>query len=242
MKNTMRKNTIFSLCLMLIVQHCLAQSDTILTRYKQYLTTNLKVPPNSRQLAATLNSNGQWSDINYRDNEKSNWQPLIHLKRVRDLALAWSDQRSSFYQQNATFQASSLALDHWLEKRYKCPNWWHNEIGVPQQMRDIIILLKTKLSPQQLKGALEVFAQYKANTNLTGANLSWSADLGIHYGALTGDLELIRKNRDLVIQEIRITTRDGVQPDYSFHQHDKRLQMYQYGEAFLSQNIRLAHH
>ncbi|RYZ56617.1 MAG: chondroitin AC lyase, partial [Chitinophagaceae bacterium] len=40
--------------------------------------------------------------------------------------------------------------------------------------------------------------------------------------------------------EIRITTRDGVQPDYSFHQHDKRLQMYQYGEAFLSQNIRLA--
>ena len=137
-------------------------------------------------------------------------------------------------------QSAERALGHWLEKRYTCPNWWHNEIGVPQQMRDIIILLDTALSFSQRKGALEVLAQYRIHDNTTGANLAWSADLGLHYGALTSNPDLVKECVRLILKEIKITTADGVQPDYSFHQHDKRLQMYQYGEAFLSENTRLA--
>jgi chondroitin AC lyase len=43
-----------------------------------------------------------------------------------------------------------------------------------------------------------------------------------------------------MIEEIHITTDDGIQPDYSFHQHGARLQMYQYGAAFLKGNTRIA--
>ena len=236
----MLRTTVVLLLFLLTFQCAVAQSDTILNRYQRHLLSGATVPANSNELVASLNSNGQWSDIDYQDKERGAWKPAIHLNRVRSLALAWADPKSSFYQQPFLSQAAARALDHWIQKRYKSPNWWHNEIGVPQQMRDIIVLLQPALSSQQREGAMDVFAQYKSNTNLTGANLTWTADLGLHYGALTRDLELIRKNRDLLTNEIKITTEDGVQPDYSFHQHAKRLQMFQYGGAFLIENVRLA--
>jgi chondroitin AC lyase len=238
--NPMLRNTVVLLTFFLFIQGVSAQTDTILNRYKHYLLATPNVAVNINELATSLNNNAQWSDINYQDKEKGAWKPSIHLRRVRDLALAWADPASAFYQQPSILETALKALDHWIEKRYKSTNWWHNEIGVPQLMRDIIVLLQPAMSPNQRQGALEVLAQYKANTNLTGANLTWSADLGLHYGALTGNLELIKKYRDLLINEIKITTEDGVQPDYSFQQHGNRLQMYQYGGAFLIENVRLA--
>ena len=215
-------------------------ADTILNRYKQYLFATLTIQKDADKLAASLNKNGQWNDINYQDNEKAGWKPLIHLNRLRDLAFAYAKPQSKFYHQLEILQAAKSALNHWLQTRYKCPNWWHNEIGVPQQIRDVIILLQKDLSTNELQGALEIMAQYQIHDNSTGANLTWSADLGTHYALLTNNKALAQKCRDLIIEEIKITTGDGVQPDYSFHQHDKRLQMYQYGGAFLRENVRLA--
>jgi chondroitin AC lyase len=101
-------------------------------------------------------------------------------------------------------------------------------------------LLKENLSENQVEQALEVFAQHRVQGSGAGANLTWSADLGFHYGVLTNNLELMNKCRDLIVNEIRITTDEGIQPDYSFHQHGDRLQMFQYGAAFLKENVRLA--
>ena len=235
----MKRYSIIIVCL-LLVQVSFAQADTVLNRYRQYLLATMSLPDKIDQLEASLNQNGQWNDIDYNDTERGNWKPELHLKRTRDLALAYSNPQSSFYHQQQILKSIKLALDHWIQNRYQCPNWWHNEIGVPQQMRDIIILLGNDLGAKQLEGALQVLAQYRVNSNSTGANLTWSADLGLHYGLLTNNFGLVQKCRDLIIQEIKITTGDGVQPDYSFHQHDKRLQMYQYGGAFLLENIRLA--
>lgn len=217
-----------------------AQTDTILNRYKLYLFQSVDPEGDMMQLAATLNAAGQWDDINYQDTEKANWKPLIHLKRVRDLALVWSNPKSSFYHQAIIRKAIDGSLDHWLEKKYRSSNWWHNEIGVPQYIRDIIILLKDDLSATVLSEAIKILAQHRVQENGVGANLTWSADLGFHYGVLTNNKQLMQKCRELLLQEIRITTEEGVQPDFSFHQHGKRLQMYQYGRAFLWENTRLA--
>ncbi|MGZ5246665.1 MAG: polysaccharide lyase family 8 super-sandwich domain-containing protein, partial [Flavitalea sp.] len=81
-------------------------------------------------------------------------------------------------------------------------------------------------------------AQHKVKG--TGANLVWSADLGLHYAALTANYPLMKYCRDTILSVMKITEEEGVQPDYSFHQHGKRLQMYHYGGAFLLENIRLA--
>src|SRR5690606_5693744 len=121
-------------------------------------------------------------------------------------------------------------------------NWWHNKIGVPRYMRDILALLHDTLQPQQLAGALAVMAQNDAPSyrKSTGANLVWCADLDLHYGALTHNEALMRSCATLIWNEVKITTAEGIQPDYSFHQHGPRLQTFQYGGAFLRENIRLA--
>lgn len=218
-----------------------AQTDTILNRYKQYLFASVDTGANIRQLAASISATThQWNDINYSDTEPANWQPLTHLKRVRDLALAWANPKSALYHRQPVWTAINYGLNHWLEKKYKSSNWWHNEIGVPQCMRDIIILLRSDLSAQSLNKSMKVLAQYRIQNNGVGANLIWSADLGFHYAALTGNDALMQKCIDLMLKEIKITTGEGVQPDYSFHQHGARLQMYQYGKAFLWDNVRLA--
>lgn len=234
-----RKVELFIVCF-LIVQTLSAQNDTILNRYKQYLFDTLKVASNAGQVSASLNINGQWDDIDYTDLTRANWKPLNHLKRLRDLAVAYTNPESEFYHHTQLLQSINRALAHWIQRKYKCPNWWHNEIGVPQQMRDIIILLRSDLSQMQFESALEVLAQYQVRDNSTGANLTWSADLGLHYGLLTNNLELAKSCIDHLVKEIRITLGDGIQPDYSFHQHDKRLQMYQYGGAFFRENVRIA--
>ncbi len=217
-----------------------AQADTVLSRYKQYLLNTVKPEGNLKELMTTLNAKGQWPDINYQDAEKANWKNLLHLKRLRDLALVWARPGSFYFQDLKLRSLIHSGLNHWLVKRYKNSNWWHNEIGVPGYMRDLIILLRDELNAAELKGAMEVLGQHQIRENWVGANLTWSADLGFHYAALNNDAKRMEFCRNLIVKEIKISTDEGVQPDFSFHQHGPRLQMYQYGRAFLWENVRLA--
>ena len=213
------------------------QIDTFLNRYREFLlltNTNEEsvknIPP--------LNKEGRWNDINYNDNQPGAWQVGDHLLRARSLAIEWSLQKSFLYHSDSVKETISRALDHWISHRYKSKNWWHNEIGIPQIARDIIVLMRGSLAPKQVKQFLGILAQYKVAG--TGANLVWSADLGLHYGALTNNVALMKQCRDTILSVIKISSDEGVQPDYSFHQHGRRLQMYHYGAAFLLDNMRLA--
>lgn len=240
----MKKYFVFLICFQLITLYASAQSEKILSRYKEYLFLTIK-PNNVDWLITSLNENNGWTDINYNDEARANWQVSEHLARVVELAVAWKDKKSAFYQNKTLWKTINLALNHWLEKRYKNTNWWHNEIGVPNYMRDIIILLRDDLSPRQLSESMEILAQHRVDKNvprgrLVGANLLWTADLTIHYAALIKDEKLLKRFVDLVVKEIQVTKVEGIQPDFSFHQHGARLQMYQYGKAFVFNNIRLA--
>lgn len=218
---------------------CPAQNndvDLVLKRYHDYLqltdtsSSCFRIPP--------VNGEGRWSDIKYSDNQPGQWQLSIHLNRVRSLALCLSKGRYSGQQAAETRKTISLALRGWFAHRYQSKNWWHNEIGVPQMMRDILVLLKEDLTQEERTNCLQILAQHKVKG--TGANLVWSADLGLHYGALTNDTALMRHCRDTILTVIKISTAEGVQPDFSFHQHGRRLQMYHYGGAFLVDDVRLA--
>jgi chondroitin AC lyase len=226
---------------LLIITASHAQSDTILDRYREYLFRTMSLQTTTgNSWAQPLNAQGQWPDINYEDREPAAWKVSKHLERIKDLALAWAYPKSAHYHEQSFKAKIDSALDLWLQKRYQSSNWWHNEIGVPRLMRDIIVLLRNDLSPDRLHQALEILAQFNVRENATGGNLIWCADLGLHYGVLTHDTNLVDHCRELMVNEIKITTGEGVQPDESFHQHGKRLQMYQYGKAFLWESMRIA--
>lgn len=217
-----------------------AQADTVLSRYRQFLLRSATPAFLAENWSETMDAEGKWPDLDYSNRAMGNWRPLQHVIRLRAMAFAYGHPKSKRFQDQTLLAKINLGLDHWYEKRYKCPNWWHNEIGVPQQMRDLLVMLGPVLVPVQRTKALEILAQFKIQPSGQGANLVWSADLALHYALLVGDEALARRCSDLLTTEIQITTGDGVQPDYSFHQHDKRLQMYQYGGAFLRENVRLA--
>ena len=211
--------------------------DTILHRAERFLRNTAALPDVTKTMAA-LDEKKQWPDIDYTNQAPSGWKAAAHLQRLRSMALAWTHPRSPLFKKASLKNAIDAALNHWLEMRYQNPNWWHNAIGVPRMMQDIIVLLRHDLSPDQFKQAMEVLRQHKVGG--TGANLVWSADLGLHYGALSGDVSMIKKCGDLISNEIKITTGEGIQPDFSYHQHGPRLQTYHYGSAFLRENIKLA--
>jgi chondroitin AC lyase len=217
---------------------CFAQIDTVLARYKRVLMQRTIPEKTASVWLQTINTNGQWPDVDYKDTVKANWKTSLHLQHTRDLAILFNSSTSSFYHSAAVATAINASLDHWLQQRYKNSNWWHNQIGVPQLMRDIIILFRDSLTPERFKQSMEVLAQHRVNG--TGANLTWSADLAFHYGALSNDTALMHRCVDLLRNEIKISDEEGVRYDYSFHQHGHRLQIYSYGAAFLKENVRLA--
>jgi chondroitin AC lyase len=236
MKKKLTSLLLLHFCLLLATK---AQMDTIINRYREYLFRTTPVQETGNW-STPLNIQGQWPDIDYQDREPANWKISKHLERIRDMAMAFANAKSIHYHERSLKEKIDAALDHWLEKRYQSTNWWHNEIGVPRFMRDIIVLLRNDLTPLRLQRSLEILAQLKVRDDYTGGNLIWCADLGLHYGALTNDTTLVDRCRNLMVKEIRITTGEGIQPDYSFHQHGNRLQMYQYGRAFLWESLRIA--
>lgn len=211
--------------------------DTVLQRAEQYLRKTM-VAGDVATLMATLNENNQWPDIDYADQQPSGWSTSAHLDRVRSMTLSWTDAMSKWYHNPALKNAIDRSLDHWLEKRYHNPNWWHNEIGVPRMMQDILVLLRHELRGERFKEAMEVLGQHKVGG--TGANLAWSADLGLHYGALSHNEAMMEQCSDLISKEIKVSEAEGIQPDYSYHQHGARLQTCHYGDAFLGENVKIA--
>jgi len=238
MKRQLISLLLLHLCLLLTTK---AQTDTIINRYREYLFRTISlITTSTGNWSTPLNAQGQWPDIDYQDREPANWKISKHLERIRDMAMAWANPASTHYHEQPLKEKIDAALDHWLLKRYQSTNWWHNEIGVPRIMRDILVLLHNDLTPVRLQGALEILAQLRVREDYTAGNLVWCADLGLHYGALTNNSKLVEHCRELIVKEIRITTGEGIQPDHSFHQHGNRLQMYQYGRAFLWEGIRVA--
>jgi chondroitin AC lyase len=193
-----------------------------------------------REWASSQATDGTWPDIEYGNQERAFWKLSRHLDRTRLIARALVSPASAMRNDPKLEGATFRALDFWLAKRFTNPNWWWNQIGVPGVMCDIIVLLDDKLTGERRKGALQVLAQAGKPRSGSGANTIWIADLALQYGALTGDASLIEQCSRIVSGEIKITTEDGIQPDYSFHQHYARLQQFSYGRPYLTTSTRIA--
>jgi len=209
----------------------------LLNRHKEFLLNTIPVSK-IETYCAKMNMDNRWDDIIYKNSGFGVLGAREHLFRVRMLAAAWANPSSNFYHDKNVWNVFQRGLNDWLHNKYQSQNWWHNEIGTPQTMRDIVVLTRDSLNSEQYQNALQIIAQHIVKG--TGANLIWSADIGLSYGALLNDTVLVKQCVQLIISEVKITNNDGIQPDFSYHQHGERLQTYHYGGDFLKDNIRIA--
>lgn len=187
--------------------------------------------------AASLASNGSWPDIDYAAHERSEWTTADHLDRVLRMAKSARILRQDGRPDTALEAKINLALQWWTDHKYHNPNWWWNEIGVPQLLGEIGNLMLPEIPAAELDKmvALMKLSDWR-RVPWTGANLTWGVSIEIARGCMKNDAYAVGEGYSRMYDEIKIVSEleDGIQQDFSFHQHGAQLYNGGYGLDFAS--------
>ena len=180
------------------------------------------------QILSLFCTDGSFCDIDYSDKSRADWAPCKHMARCRILACAYPDDRS-------LGEYICKAIEYWFQYDFTCPNWFFNELGVPQQLR-IILLSCSDIFGEELKEKMLNRLQAEIAEKWTAMNRLWFAENVIFRGVLTEDADLIMKGRNYVAETIFVSEEgeEGVQVDGSFAQHRMQLYNHGYGKSFIT--------
>ena len=195
------------------------------------LYTSVHLPGEEvERLLGLMDERGCWRDIDYTDQTRGRWQPTLHLTRLQALAKLWAAPDSEYVRDPRLCRALHAGIGCWLRLDPRCPNWWHNEIGVPKKLATVLLMLGDEASPDEVAGGVRILD--RSPFGRTGQNRVWLAGNNLMKGLLTDDEELVARARDTIASEICLTTGEGIQSDWSYHQHGPQLQFGNYGLAY----------
>lgn len=185
-----------------------------------------------QQTIDLLNADFSFSDIDYTMHRRSNWQPRTHLKRLIKLATAYQDKSSSFYHLESLKKQIIGALNYWSFNNFYSDNWWHQEIGVPLSLGPTLIICESIIPDSTMVKSLEIMD--KSRIYKTGQNKIWLSGNVFMRELARGNERLIKTSAD-TIKSVVVQSKpyeEGIQPDYSFHQHGPQPQFGNYGLHF----------
>lgn len=239
----------------------LTKNETARLILKKYYMENVANGSNTaaENYVKSQNEDGTWSDINYSATLTDRTSTALpHLQRVRLIAESMLRyDKYLFNNKDVAIDAIERGIKAWYDKigyplktdgnLIHGTSWWYDTIG--QQLNHIAPILAYTdgyLSEETKNILVGYLYDYKDMKNypgfLTGANLVWYCQNGIVRGIMTGDDNLIDDNYNRMMQEWKMTKyswQEGVQSDYSFHQH---LQNYQpgYGTNYLLNSSKIS--
>lgn len=187
----------------------------------------------AQKLLDSLRADGSWADQVYTDTNRENWKASGHLPRLLRITREYF-QPQSLLSGRADVKGKILAaLDYWLRVDPRNDNWWHNEIGVPLQVGELLLLLDTEAPPDLRQRGTALMTRSKME-KMTGQNLVWTAQIQILRGCLEEAPALVQAAYERMWQEVRYARagEEGVQVDHSFHQHGALLYAGGYGAGF----------
>lgn len=194
---------------------------------------------NVQQWMASLRPDGSWGDIVYTDQSTGPWKASAHLNRVLAMARLCSTPGHPLYQDGTLRKQILIALGFWMLHDFQNPNWWHNQIGVPLPIGQILLLMGSEVTPDRIQRGIAILQRGNLS-GATGANLTWSASIQLLRGVLTGVPQVVAVAIQTLTSELKIAgpNEEGVQADFSFHQHDALLYSGGYGQAFTGDSAR----
>ncbi|MEN6493311.1 MAG: polysaccharide lyase family 8 super-sandwich domain-containing protein [Thermoguttaceae bacterium] len=229
------------LCIgLLVAVAASARADDFLT-VEEHIIARIQASPAKASTVsgylASLGANGSWTDVNYADRSWATWSPTTHMSRLREMAKAYADPANSLHGNAALKDGILKAYDYWIAVDPHSDNWWHNEIATPQTLSETMLLVQGELSTARFSSGLNVVARaylprsQNSGTN-TGANRVDRAYASLNRGVLSKTASLVSESFGAVADTILVTPAEGIQPDYSFHQHGPQLQNASYGMVF----------
>jgi chondroitin AC lyase len=231
-----------SLCIaLLLLVNCAYADDGSRLRH-QFIDWHTRGAPSAQTIkdyVRRLTADGAWPDIDYTSDERGGWPAYSHLGRTLAMAEAYRKPDHPLRGDTSLRDAIIRSLSHWTEDDYVCPNWWYPQIGVPMTMAPILILMGDQV-PTDLRQRTIGTILGRSKMGMTGQNKVWLAGIAFMKGMLADDSNLMAEARDQIFSELHLTTAEGIQPDYSFHQHGPQQQWGNYGAAFGSDMIEWA--
>lgn len=190
----------------------------------------LKVPMSDTEVSSLASSqldDGSWPDIDYKDKGKGFWEPSLHAFRITRLAINYCQKGSA-----EALECALKAMDFWFSAPLQYTNWWHREIGIPRLLGPAFLMLRGKMGHEQFESAVRVMSA--ANIQGSGQNKVWLAGNVLVKALLSNDEALAMQAKDAILSELRFADKgeEGLQKDYSFHQHGPQMQLGNYGLSF----------
>ncbi|MBA2938381.1 Ig-like domain-containing protein [Paenibacillus sp. CGMCC 1.16610] len=203
-------------------------------------------------------STGIWDTLNKSADRTLVWNDLASTtdsaqvttsySRLRTMALAYTLKGSSLYH-NEALKIDILNTLDWLnanrynESKTEYGNWWDWEIGAPQIMNDILVLMYEHLTPAQIMKHMKAIDRFVPdpkkrtlnNVVETGANLLDKALVVTMRGIIGNNSAKITQGRDPIGPEFVYAIHgDGVYVDGSLVQHTNIAYTAGYGAVWLS--------
>jgi chondroitin AC lyase len=214
-------------------------ADNDLEIIRERIILDLQQPAVNKEevegLVKTIRGDGTWPGINYVDTSRTGFEHRIHLENMQTLARAISKKGSPFINDALVKKVLSTSLDYWLKNDFRCQNWWWNEMGTPQLMINILMLMDTNLTEIQKTAGLKIAnrANLEAFGARPGGDLLPIAGMLGKQALFTRDEAVFERVIKVMASEIRITTDRGIKPDLSFHHRtDNVISTLTYGTSF----------
>ena len=242
--------------------------DSLRAKWQTQLTGGSGIDTADADIAAqigTIASKGQgyWSTLQTAAGRSALWSDLADWSvsstitasyaRLDAMAQAYATSGSSL-QGNAALAADIVAGLDWMYAHHYGPsvsensNWWDWEIGSPQTLNDIMVLMYDQLSATQIAnytGAIDKFCPdptMRTGTTIveTGANRLDKAAVVAVRGVLGKSDTKLRQGRDAISQVFPyVSSGDGFYADGSFVQHSSIAYTGSYGLVLIGDVARL---
>lgn len=221
----------------------------MLSRLRTILSPSFPNPDSVLKWIRTMQPDGSWKGIDYLSTRLSAWPAIQHLNYVSNFANAYGNKNSPLYMDGRVQKALHLSLDFWLHHNFVNQNWWWDEIGVPESLSNILILMDGDYTHDELLRAINLMRG--SYIQQTGQNRIWRSGIQLKIGLLSYgknmETNLVTSPADRIINSIKILKsqvkvggEEGIQPDWSFHQHGIQQQFGNYGLSFAASQVQWA--
>ena len=209
------------------------QDRSFLPRIRRYTSSDFT---KAETYQRSLDANGRWLDVNYSDHDNS-WDPLRALDRILIMSYAFRNKSNELFEDPALLVDLNKAIKYWYEVNPTCRNWYKNDIAKQFYMNVIALLLQGHIEQDLLE---KMIKDLTAKPSMTGSNKTLLSVSVLYRGVIEENPQRIRAGVAGIMEQVKVTTKEGIQPDYSFHQHGAFLYNGSYGHNFLRETIWLA--